>query len=194
MMMMGNRIWHSDSSFKEAPAQASLLYARAVPPLAGQTEFADGRAAYDGLSDAMKRRLDGLIADNSLMFSRIRLGFTDFSEEERKQLAPVPQLLVRTIPESGRKTLFIGSHAGRIRGMAEEAGKALIDELVEHATQRQYVYSHRWRLHDLVMWDNRCTMHRGRDFEDLRWPRDLQRATVSDEINSCVREGVAVGS
>ena len=117
-----------------------------------------------------------------------------FSDEERRGMPPVPQVLVRTIPQSGRKSLYLASHAGRILGMPEPEGSALIDELVAHATQRQFVYTHRWRVHDLVIWDNRCTMHRGTDFDDLRWKRDMQRATVSDVANSCEQEGVAVAA
>jgi alpha-ketoglutarate-dependent 2,4-dichlorophenoxyacetate dioxygenase len=192
MFQLGNRIWHTDSSFKRLPARASLLYARSIPPLGGHTEFADERAAYDALSEAMKRRLDALIAEHSIFTSRARLGFANFSDEERQGMPPVPQVVVRTIPESGRKSLYLASHAGRIFGMPDEDGRALIDELVAHATQRQFVYTHRWRVHDLVIWDNRCTMHRGTEFDDLRWKRDMQRATVCDVANSCEQEGVAI--
>ncbi len=109
-------------------------------------------------------------------------------------MPPVPQVVVRTIPESGRKSLYLASHAGRIFGMPEPEGRALIDELIAHATQRQFVYTHRWRLHDLVMWDNRCTMHRGTEFDDLRWKRDVQRATVCDVANSCEQDGIAIAA
>jgi alpha-ketoglutarate-dependent 2,4-dichlorophenoxyacetate dioxygenase len=195
MFQLGNRLWHTDSSFKRLPARASLLYARSViPPVGGHTEFADERAAYDALPDAMKRRLDPLVAEHSIFNSRARLGFSNFSEEERQGLPPVPQVLVRTIPESGRKSLYLASHAGRIFGMAEAEGRALIDELVAHATQRQFVYTHRWRLHDLVIWDNRCTMHRGTEFDDLRWKRDMQRATVCDVANTCEQAGIAIAA
>jgi alpha-ketoglutarate-dependent 2,4-dichlorophenoxyacetate dioxygenase len=192
MFQMANRIWHTDSSFKRLPAYASLLYARSIPPVGGHTEFADERAAYDALPEATKRRLDGLVAEHSIFNSRARLGFTNFNDEERRSLPPVPQVLVRTIPESGRKSLYLASHAGRILGMNDAEGRALIDELIAHATQRQFVYTHRWRVHDLVMWDNRCTMHRGTDFDDLRWKRDVQRATVSDVANTCEQAGITV--
>jgi len=119
--------------------------------------FADERAAYDALPEDMKRRLDSLVAEHSIFSSRARLGFTNFSDEERRELPAVPQAVVRTIPESGRKSLYLASHAGRIFGMPEPEGRALIDELIVHATQRQFVYTHRWRLYDLVMWDDRCT-------------------------------------
>jgi len=191
---LGNRLWHTDSSFKRLPARASLLYARSIPPVGGHTEFADERAAYDALPEDMKRRLQGLVAEHSIFNSRARLGFTEFSEEEREGMPPVPQALVRVIPESGRKSLYVASHAGRIFGMPEPEGRALIDQLIAHATQRQFVYTHRWRVHDLVIWDDRCTMHRGTGFDDLRWKRDMQRATVSDIANSCEQEGLAVAA
>ena len=194
MFQLGNRLWHTDLSFKRVPALASLLYARSIPPIGGHTEFADERAAYDALSGEMKRRLDALVAEHSIFNSRAKLGFTNFSDEERQGLPPVPQVLVRTLPDSGRKSLYLASHAGRIFGMPEEAGRALIDELVAHATQRQFIYTHRWRVHDLVIWDNRCTMHRGTDFDDLRWKRDMQRATVCDMANSCEQAGVRIAA
>jgi alpha-ketoglutarate-dependent 2,4-dichlorophenoxyacetate dioxygenase len=192
MFQLGNRLWHTDSSFKRLPARASLLYARTIPTVGGHTEFADERAAYDALPQATKSRIDSLVAEHSIFTSRARLGFSNFSDEERQGLPPVPQVLVRTIPESGRKSLYLASHAGRIFGLPEPEGRALIEELVAHATQRQFVYTHRWRVHDLVIWDNRCTMHRGTDFDDLRWKRDMQRATVSDVANSCEQAGVAI--
>ena len=191
---LANRLWHTDSSFKRLPALASLLYARTIPPAGGHTEFADERAAYDALPEAMKRRLGGRIAEHSIFNSRGRLGFSNFADEERQALPPVPQALVRVIAESGRKSLYLASHAGRIFGMGDAEGRALIDELIEHATQRQFVYTHRWRVGDLVMWDDRCTMHRGTAFDDLRFRRDVQRATVSDVANSCEQEGLAVAA
>ena len=194
MFQLGNRLWHTDSSFKRLPALASLLYARTIPPVGGHTEFADERAAYDALPEATKRRLDGLVAEHSIFNSRAKLGFTDFSAEEKAGMPPVPQVVVRTIPESGRKSLYLASHAGRILGMGEQEGRALIEELVTHATQRQFVYTHRWRVHDLVIWDDRCTMHRGTDFDDLRWKRDMQRATVCDVANSCEQAGIAIAA
>jgi alpha-ketoglutarate-dependent 2,4-dichlorophenoxyacetate dioxygenase len=192
MYKAGNRLWHTDSSFKYRPGLCSLLYSRTIAPVGGHTEFADQRAAYDALPPAMKQKLDGLIAEHSIATSRRRSGFTDFAEAESKRLPPVPQLLVRTVPESGRKSLYVASHAGRIIGMPEAEGRALIDELIAHVTQRQFVYTHRWRAKDLVMWDNRCTMHRGTDFDDLRWVRDMHRTTVSDVANTCEQAGVAV--
>jgi alpha-ketoglutarate-dependent 2,4-dichlorophenoxyacetate dioxygenase len=192
MFEMANRMWHTDSSFKRVPARASLLYSRSMPPLGGQTEYADLRAAYDALPAQTRQRLQGLVAEHAIMYSRKKLGFTDFNDEENQALPPVPQTLVRRHPGSGRMTLYLASHAGRIFGMSEAEGKTLLEELMAHATQRQFVYTHRWRLHDLVMWDNRCTMHRGRSYDDLRWPRDMQRATVSDVAPTCEQEGVSV--
>jgi len=194
LFQLGNRLWHTDSSFKRLPALASLLYARSIPPVGGHTEFADERAAYDALPDDMKRRLASLVAEHSIFNSRARLGFSNFNDEERRAMPPVPQVIVRTIPESGRKSLYLASHAGRILGMPDAEGRALIDQLVAHATQRQFVYTHRWRVRDLVMWDNRCTMHRGTEFDDLRWKRDVQRATVCDAANSCEQEGIAIAA
>src|ERR1700720_1072302 len=185
MFELGNRLWHTDSSFKRLPARASLLYARSIPPIGGHTEFADEPAAYDALPEDLKRRLQGLVAEHSIFNSRARLGFTEFSDEEREGMPPVPQALARVIPESGRKSLYLASHAGRIFGMPESEGGALIDELIAHITQRQFVYTHRWRLNDLVLWDNRCTMHRMTELDDLRWRRDMQPATVSDTSNTC---------
>jgi alpha-ketoglutarate-dependent 2,4-dichlorophenoxyacetate dioxygenase len=182
--MMGNRLWHTDSSFKAPSGYASLLYARSIAPIGGQTEFADLRAAYDALSESTKSQLRGLIAEHSLLYSRKRIGIRDFTEAEKQASAPVLRPLVRTIPESGRESLYVASHIGRIRGIADDQAEALLKELITQATQRQFVYTHRWRVGDLVIWDNRCTMHRGTEFDDLRWPRDLQRITTSDRIDA----------
>jgi alpha-ketoglutarate-dependent 2,4-dichlorophenoxyacetate dioxygenase len=192
MLQLANRLWHTDSSFKYLPARASLLYARTIPPIGGRTEFSDLRAAYDALDDGLKRRLEGLVAEHALAFSRARIGFTDFTDAERKNLPPVPQVMSRTIPENGRRTLYLASHIGHVVGMPDDEARALVDRLIAHATQRQFVYSHRWRVRDLVMWDDRCTMHRGTDFDDLRWARDVRRATVNDVANTCEQAGIAV--
>lgn len=194
MYKAGNKLWHTDSSFKYLPGLASFLHARTTVPVGGHTEFADQRAAYDALPQAMQRRLDGLIAEHWIATSRRRSGFTEFNEDERRRLPPVPQMLVRTIPQGGRKSLYVASHAGRIFGMADAEGRALIDELLAHVTQRQFVYTHRWRPNELVMWDNRCTMHRGTDYDDLRWVRDMRRVTVSDIANTCRQAGVTVAT
>ncbi|HEY0185450.1 MAG TPA: TauD/TfdA family dioxygenase [Rhodopila sp.] len=178
---LGNRLWHSDSSFKRVPARFSLLSARVIPAEGGETQFADMRAAWDALTDRMKARLEGLICEHTQLFSRARIGFTDWSEEELVKMAPVPQVLVRTHPGSGRKSLFLSSHAGRIRGMEEPEARMLLIDLMEHATQREFVYTHRWTVGDLVMWDNRCTMHRAREYDETQ-VRDMHRTTVSDGV------------
>jgi alpha-ketoglutarate-dependent 2,4-dichlorophenoxyacetate dioxygenase len=182
LFQMGNRLWHTDSSFKAPTAYASMLYARSVAPIGGHTQYADLRAAYDALPPATKTRLEGLLAEHSLLFSRARLGFNDYTEQERHDFTPVVRPLARTLDDSGRRSLYVASHIGRIRGMADAEAKALVDELVAHATQPQFVYTHRWRVGDLVMWDNRCTMHRGTEFEDTRWRRDMHRVTTSDKL------------
>jgi alpha-ketoglutarate-dependent 2,4-dichlorophenoxyacetate dioxygenase len=191
---LGNRLWHTDSSFKRLPAYCSMLHARSIPPIGGQTEFADMRAAYDALPDATKRRLEGLVAEHSIMHSRAKLGFADFDEGEREAFRPVPQVLVRRLQDSGRMSLYIASHIGAIRGMADAEAMQLLEELTAHATQRQFVYSHRWRVGDLVIWDDRCTMHRGLEFDDQRYARDMRRATVSDVAPTCEQMGLAVAA
>jgi alpha-ketoglutarate-dependent 2,4-dichlorophenoxyacetate dioxygenase len=191
---LGNRLWHTDSSFKRIPAYCSMLHARSIPPIGGQTEFADLRAAYDALPEATKRRIAGLVAEHSIMTSRAKLGFTDFDEDERRAFAPVPQVLARRLPDSGRMSLYLASHAGAIRGMPQAEAEALLKELIEHATQREFVYSHRWRVKDLVIWDDRCTMHRGMEFDDQRYKRDMRRATVSDVAPTCEQMGLAVAA
>ena len=194
MYKAGNKLWHTDSSFKYLPSLTSLLHSTTVVPLGGFTEFADERAAYDALPQSTKDKLQGLIAEHWIVTSRLRTGFSEFNEEERKRLPPVPQMLVRTIPETGRKSLFLASHAGRIFGMPDVEGRKLIDELIAHCIQRQFVYTHRWRPHELVMWDNRCTMHRGTDYDDMRWVRDMRRVTVSDTANTCEAAGATIAA
>ena len=182
---LANRLWHTDSIFRHVPARASLLYARSVAPIGGHTEFADMRAAWDALPEATRKRIDGMTVEHSIFHSRAKLGFTDYSERERAALPPARQVLVRTIPENGRRALYTASHAVRVIGLPEDESTRLLDELMAHATQRRFVYTHRWRVHDLVMWDNRCTLHRGTDYDERRWKRDMQRATVSDVGNTC---------
>ena len=184
LFQMGNRLWHTDSSFKAPSGYASLLYARSVAPIGGHTQFADLRAAHDALPAEKGNRLQGLIAEHSLIYSRGKLGFTEFTPEEKVAFAPVLRPLVRRIPESGRDSLYIASHIGRIRGMEDPDAQVLLAELIAHATQREFVYTHRWRVGDLVMWDNRCTMHRGTEYEDTRWVRELLRATTSDRLDA----------
>jgi alpha-ketoglutarate-dependent 2,4-dichlorophenoxyacetate dioxygenase len=194
LYQLGNRLWHTDSSFKRLPAYCSILHGRSIPPIGGHTEFADMRAAYEALPEATKQRIAGLVAEHSLMTSRAKLGFTDFNDDERKAFEPVPQVLVRRLQDSGRMSLYIASHAGSIRGMAGPEAERLLKELIDHATQRQFVYTHRWRVNDLVMWDDRCTMHRGLAFDDQRYKRDMRRATVSDVAPTCEQMGLAVAA
>jgi alpha-ketoglutarate-dependent 2,4-dichlorophenoxyacetate dioxygenase len=175
---LGNCLWHSDSSFRSIPAKFSLLSARVVNPKGGNTEFADMRAAYDALDDETKAEIEDMICEHSLMYSRGSLGFLDYSEEEREMFKPVLQRLVRRHPVHGRKSLFLSSHAGVVRGMSVPEGRILLRDLTEHATRAEFVYVHKWTLHDLVMWDNRQTMHRVRRYDQSQ-PRDMRRATVA---------------
>jgi alpha-ketoglutarate-dependent 2,4-dichlorophenoxyacetate dioxygenase len=175
---LGNCLWHSDSSFRPIPAKFSLLSARVVNPKGGNTEFADMRAAYDALDDETKAEIEGLICEHSLMYSRGSLGFLDYTDEEKAMFKPVLQRLVRTHPVHGRKSLYLSSHAGAIKGMSMPEARLLLRDLTEHATQPEFVYVHKWKLHDLVMWDNRQTMHRVRRYDQSQ-PRDMRRATVA---------------
>jgi alpha-ketoglutarate-dependent 2,4-dichlorophenoxyacetate dioxygenase len=177
LFALGNRLWHSDSSFKAVPAKYSLLRAVSVPSKGGNTEFAYMPAAYDALDDDTKAQVEDLICEHSQIFSRQQLGFTDFTDEERARFAPVRQRLVRTHPLTGRKSLYLSSHAGSIVGWPVPEARFFLRDLVEHATQRQFVYAHRWRIGDLVMWDNRQTMHRARPFP-AHEPRDMRRTTL----------------
>jgi alpha-ketoglutarate-dependent 2,4-dichlorophenoxyacetate dioxygenase len=177
---LGNRLWHSDSSFKAVSAKYSLLSARRIPSAGGNTEFADMRAAYDALDDDTKAECENLICEHSQLFSRAILGFSDFTDEERRKFAPVKQRLVRRHPVTGRKSLFLASHAGAILGWPIPEARAFLRDLTEHATQRQFVYAHVWRQWDLVMWDNRVTMHRARPFNNQE-VRDMHRTTVACE-------------
>jgi alpha-ketoglutarate-dependent 2,4-dichlorophenoxyacetate dioxygenase len=179
LFSLGNQLWHSDSSYKAVPARYSLLSAHVVPPEGGNTEFADMRAAYAALDDGTKRVIEDLICEHSRLFSKGALGFP-FTEEERETFAPVRQRLVRTHPRTGRKSLFLSSHAGGIVGMPVPEAMMLLRELTEHATERRFVYVHEWSVGDLVMWDNRTTIHRGRRFDDTKYPRDLRRTTLTD--------------
>jgi alpha-ketoglutarate-dependent 2,4-dichlorophenoxyacetate dioxygenase len=178
--MRGNELWHTDSSFKPEGATWSMLHARVVPPAGGNTEFADTRAAFDALPEAMKRRLEGLVAEHSVWHSRSKLGGYIPTEDERKAYTRARHRLVRRHPGSGRNALYIASHASHIIGMAVEEGQALLQELMEFATQPQFVYSHTWQIGDLVIWDNRCTMHRARPYEATNYVRDLRRTTIID--------------
>jgi alpha-ketoglutarate-dependent 2,4-dichlorophenoxyacetate dioxygenase len=179
LFSLGNMLWHSDSSFKPTPARYSLLHARVLPKAGGNTEFADMRAAYDALDDDAKEEIEDLVCEHSQIYSRGILGF-DFTEEERLKNRPVPQRLVRRHPGSKRRSIFLSAHAGAIRGMPMPEARALLRDLTEHATQRKFVYAHRWRVGDLVMWDNRAMMHRARRYDPSE-VRELHRTTVADD-------------
>ncbi len=177
LFAIGNRLWHSDSSFKAVPAKYSLLHARSIPSKGGNTEFAYMPGAYDALDAETKAEIEDLVCEHSQIYSRQQLGFTDFTEEERARFKPVLQRLVRTHPTTGRKSLYLSSHAGGIVGWPVPEARAFLRDLNEHATQREFVYAHRWRVGDLVMWDNRQTMHRARPFP-VHEPRDMRRTTL----------------
>ena len=177
---LGNRLWHSDSSFKVVPAKYSLLHARSIPSKGGNTEFADMRAGYDALDDETRAEVEELVCEHSQLYSRSLLGFTDFTEEERERFKPVRQCLVRTHPVTKRRSLYLSSHAGGILGWPVPEARAFLRDLIEHATQRQFVYAHTWSVGDLVMWDNRQTMHRARPFP-AHEPRDMRRTTLAGD-------------
>jgi alpha-ketoglutarate-dependent 2,4-dichlorophenoxyacetate dioxygenase len=176
---LGNRLWHTDASFEDPPGRYSMLHARVIPAEAADTEFADLRSAWDALDDNTKTRIENLRAHHSIAYSRQVLGF-EFSPEEAAMLPGAVHPLVRTIPRSGRRSLYLASHANRIEGMGIPDGRLLIRELTEHATQREFVHRHRWRVGDLVIWDNRCTMHRATRFDDASQRRELRRVTTLD--------------
>ena len=178
LFSLGTRLWHSDSSFKIVPAKYSLLSARIIPAKGGNTEFADMRAAYDTLDDETKAACEGLVCEHSQLFSRAQIGFGDFTDEERRQFAPVQQRLIRRHPSTGRKSLYLASHAGTIVSWPIPEARAFLRDLIEHATQRQFVYAHEWKQFNLVIWDNQATMHRGRPF-DATEVRDMHRTTVA---------------
>ena len=180
---LGNMLWHSDSSFKDVPAKYSLLSARQIPDADGNTEFADMRAAYDALDEATRREVRDLVCSHSQIFSRGILGFTDFTDDERVKWTPVRQRLVRKHPRTGRLSLYLSSHAGGIEGWPVPEARAFLRDLTEHATQRQFVYAHQWKPADLVMWDNRVTMHRARRYDHAQ-VRDMRRTTLTNEVSS----------
>ena len=180
---LGNRLWHTDASYMTVPVVLGLLHAVALPPPGpfgnGETEFADMRAAYEALPRAMQDAVDPLVAEHDVFWSRAQIGFTEFPAGEREQYPPSPQRLVRRHPVTGRRSLYLSAHASHIRGWPVADGRLLLADLNVHATQREFVYSHTWRMGDLVIWDNRWTMHRGRPHDEHQ-PRDLRRATTLD--------------
>ena len=176
---LSNRLWHTDASFNDPAGRYSMLSAKVVPPVSADTEFADMRAAYDSLNDEIKQRLEGLAVFHSIVYSRHVLGF-EFSEEEKTKLPGAVHPLVRVIPRSERKSLYLASHASHIVDWPVPEGRALLRELTEHATDREFVYRHAWKENDFVIWDNRATMHRGLPFDDKKYPRELRRTTTLD--------------
>jgi alpha-ketoglutarate-dependent 2,4-dichlorophenoxyacetate dioxygenase len=178
---LANMLWHSDSSFKPVPSLCSLLSARIIPPEGGATEFASGRCAYPSLPDDVKRRIEGLIVVHDFAWSRdqVRPGF--FTAEERAVYPPVRHPLVRTNPVNGRRSLFLGAHASHVDGMPVEEGRALLRELQEHLTRPEFCYRHEWGEGDLVVWDNRCVLHRATPYDTTRYKRLMQRTTISGD-------------
>jgi alpha-ketoglutarate-dependent 2,4-dichlorophenoxyacetate dioxygenase len=181
MFARGNRLWHTDSSFYQKRSKYSLLLAYAVPPDGGDTEFADMRAAYDALPATMKDRIENFVCEHDVWYSRELAGFPDATPEERGKMPPAHHRLVQVHPGSGRKTLLLASHASRIVDWPLSDGRALLDELMAFATQARFVHRHSWLVGDLVMWDNRCTMHRATEFDDMAEHRDMRRTTVIED-------------
>ena len=179
MYTLGNRLWHTDASFQDPPGRYSMLSARSLPPVPADTEFVDTRAAYDRLPAELKARLEGLRVHHSITHSRRTLGF-EFSAEEEAKLVGAIHPLVRTLPRSNRKALYVASHASRIIGWPVPEGRLLLLDLIEHATRPECVYRHSWRAGDLVIWDNRATMHRATPFDDTTYRRELRRVTTLD--------------
>src|SRR5262249_34709711 len=179
MYVLGNRLWHTDASFLDPAGRYSMLSARIIPPVGADTEFADMRAAYDALPAEIKDRIEGLRVHHSITHSRQILGF-EFSAEEHETLKGAVHPLVRTIPRSHRKSLYVASHASRIVDWPVPEGRLLLHDLMEHATRPEFVHAHAWRVGDLVIWDNRATMHRARPFDDMRYRCDLLRVTTLD--------------
>src|SRR5580698_892079 len=178
MYALANRLWHSDASFRAIGAGYTLLHARIVPNRGADTQFADMRAAYDALSPSEKAEAEGLVCEHSIVFSREQIGFGDYNPGHEEHLKPVPHRLVITHPKTGRKSLYLSSHIGGIVGWPVPEARAFIRDLTEHATQPQFVYSHKWRVGDMVMWDNSTVMHRATRFRDLEEVRDLRRTSI----------------
>jgi alpha-ketoglutarate-dependent 2,4-dichlorophenoxyacetate dioxygenase len=177
----GNQLWHTDSSFKPVPAMASLLSGREVPPEGGETEFVSMRHAYATLPEAVRQRLAGRVVVHSILYSRSTIAPGLIDPEDERGLPPVRQALVRANPANGRKSLYIGSHAWYIEGLPYDESRRLLDELLAHTTRPECVFQHRWRPWDLVMWDNRCVLHRGRTWDSTRYRRVMRRTTVAGE-------------
>ncbi len=187
---LGNRLWHTDASYMPVPVVLGMLHAVTLPPPSpfgnGETEFADMRAAYDALPQATQDAIDPLVIEHDVFWSRGQIGFTEFPAGEREQFPPSPQRLVRTHPGSRRKTLYLSAHASHVVGWPVADGRLLLWDLTAHATEARFVHTHDWRVGDVVIWDNRCTMHRGRPHDEHQ-PRDLRRATTLD-VGSTLQE------
>lgn len=176
-----NRLWHSDGISRIIPTHYSVLYGHTVVPAGGDTEYVDMRQAYETLDAKLKAEVEGLVCEHSIMYSREQLGFSGWTEAEKEDYKPVLQRLVRCLPATSRKSLFMSSHIGGIVGWPRPEAMAYIRDLMEHATQRQFVYAHKWTQGDLIIWDNRVTMHRGRRYDDQKYVRDLRRTTTMCE-------------
>jgi len=181
LLAMSTKLWHTDSSFRKPSGKYTFLCAKRLPAEGGNTEFADMRAAWDAMPMERRKTLRGLEVVHSLSYSRLLVGSPDLDENERKNLPPTTQNLVRTHPGSHREGLYLASHAASIVGMPLAEGRALLDELMEFATQREFVHAHVWQPGDLLMWDNRCTMHRAMPFDEERYARELRRTTVAED-------------
>ena len=177
----GNSLWHTDSSYKPVPAKASLLFADDVPPSGGETEFACMRAAYETLSSEERDEIEDLVAEHDLAYSRSTIDPDMMSTAFRNEVPPQLQAMVRVMPETGRKTFYVGAHAARVVGWPEERGRALIDKLNALATAPEFVYRHKWAVNDLVMWDNRCCLHRGRPWDGSKFRRVMRRTTIAGD-------------
>jgi len=180
----GNLLWHTDASYDQARGVYSLLSCHSIPPGGADTEFADMRMAYDALPEKTKQKIEKLVVEHSIWYSRALAGMTDVSEAERASRPPARHLLVHRHPGSGRKVLYLASHASQVVGIPLEEGRALLRELIEFATRPQFAYRHKWRVGDLLVWDNQQTMHRGTPFDDTKYPRDMRRTTVIEEASA----------
>jgi alpha-ketoglutarate-dependent 2,4-dichlorophenoxyacetate dioxygenase len=174
----GNEMWHSDSSFREIPAMYSILCAYEVPAEAGETEFASARAAYQRLDQAIRDRIDGRVGIHDYIYSRTKVGEDAVTQGQRTYMHPVRQRLVRQNPVTGEKNVFVGSHVKQIEGMADDEAKALIEQLIKEIARPQSVYRHRWRAGDVVIWDNRCTLHRGCGYDAEKYRRRMHQTRV----------------
>lgn len=193
MFALGNQLWHSDLSFRDVPAQASLLHAEEIALDGGETEFSDLIAAYDALPEDMRTKIDGLVAQHSLLHSRQRMGYSQITDEQRAKFPPAFQPLVRVHPDTGKKNLYIGAHAFQIEGVPAEEGEALLDHLLNFATEERFVYRHRWAVYDLVIWDNRRVLHRGRPYDADRERRVMHRVTIQGKGKTVENGQIVVG-